>query len=210
MEATVIRKILMFILIVSCTQSLCFAASDEAAKRAADRFLMGIKLIELSEGKQILAETAWFPQSKYPVFTDESTLYEAMFPTDNPKIMGYKRLIQAKAVSHARTPLIQKYLLISYKDMRTGMWKVLEFREAVDTESEARHACSHGNDGQCAYWSAMAGNLSQALMSEIKANEIEESMPETKRNETRAYRASRGTPQPEQYLETLRKILGNR
>src|SRR4030042_4591318 len=209
MEGIMIKKILISICIALCLQSICFGEADNGASKDADTFRSGIKLIELSEGKQMLRDTAWFPESKYPVFTEVTTLFEGMFPTDNPKIQGYKRLIEVKAVSEAKTPLMQKYLLISYKDRNSNRWKVFEFRESYDTEHGAQEMCSHGTAGQCAYWSALAGKLSQALESEIKDVEIEDKKPEKEKNHMREFRASRGVPQPERYLEVLKKIIGD-
>ena len=182
----------------------------------------------------MLKETAWFPEMRYPVFTEVHTLSEGMFSTDIPIIQGYRRLIEVKGVSSAKTPLKQNYLLISYKDRTTSKWKVFEFREEVDAESEAKVACDverqrefnerlkkmmpsekeqqfrkAGNASQCAYWSAMAGKLSQALTNEIKAHEIEDQIPEKERKRLRELRVSRGIPLPENYINAYKKIKGN-
>ena len=54
-----------------------------------------------------------------------------MLPTDAPGVTGYKRLIQAKVQSEGAVALAEKYLLVSYKDMRTGRWKVWEMRKSA-------------------------------------------------------------------------------
>src|SRR3989442_5364168 len=96
--------------------AVCFGEVDTNASKAADTYLKALKLLSIAEGKALLAETDWGVDIKYPVFTEAITLFEGMFATDIPGVNGYKRLVELKAISKAGTPLIQRYILIVFKD----------------------------------------------------------------------------------------------
>ena len=188
------------------TAITCSGQTDAAASKAADTFLTGVKLMELPEGKQMLAETIWedLDRRRYPVFTDASTLFEGMFSTDIPGLQGYKRLIELKALSEAGIPLVKRYILIAYKDNTSGKWKVLEFREAEDLDHEARAAGKRAageNPGtrefpdlhltpdqftyrDYGYWSLLAGKISQAKAAYQKASELNRQNPQDQRTDS--------------------------
>jgi hypothetical protein len=105
----------------------------ESARKATDIFLKGLKLSNLSEGREMLRSVQWITgeadhgQNFYahPRFTDFSTLFEKLFNSDIHGVQGYKRLLEMKAVSEAGTPLTIQYIMIAFRDRRTNVWKVL-------------------------------------------------------------------------------------
>jgi hypothetical protein len=107
------------------------------------RFLQGVPIKALSEGKQLLAETQWIVgpadlgQNYYarPDYTEVSSLYAALFDTDIPSVKGYKELFDMKAVTKAGTTRNVKYLVICFKDAASGKWKVFSTLDNIDDES---------------------------------------------------------------------------
>lgn len=120
-----------------------------SAREATDSFLNGLKLAELPEGKQMLLETQWitgaadYGENFYhrPRFTEVTSLFEKLFDTDVPGVQGYKRLLDMKAVSEARTPLLTRYFMVAFKDRRSNKWKVLETgtEEDADVDRQVRY-----------------------------------------------------------------------
>ncbi len=112
-----------------------------SARESTDSFLNGLKLSELPEGRQLLLETQWitgaadYGENFYhrPRFTEVTSIFEKLFDTDVPGVQGYKRLLDMKAVSEARTPLLTRYFMVAFKDRRTNKWKVLD----TGTEEDA-------------------------------------------------------------------------
>src|ERR1019366_7073508 len=84
--------------------------SDQAkAHETVMRFLQGIKIAELPEGRKLLAETQWIVgeadrgENFYsrPQYTEVTSLYAGLFDTDVPLAKGYKELFAMKGVSVA-------------------------------------------------------------------------------------------------------------
>lgn len=102
------------------------------AREATDRFLSGLKIADLPEGRQLMQENQWITgaadngQNFYdrPQFTEANTLFEKLFDADIPGVQGYERLLEMKAVSEAGTQILTRYWVIAFKDRRTGNWKV--------------------------------------------------------------------------------------
>src|ERR1035438_7193125 len=119
-----------------------------SAREATDKFLSGVKLAELPEGRQLLSETQWITgeadhgKNFYfrPRFTEVTSLFEKLFDTDVPGVQGYERLLDMKAVSEAGTPLLTRYFMIAFKDRRTNKWKVLGTYESLDVDREVASA----------------------------------------------------------------------
>jgi hypothetical protein len=119
-----------------------------SAREATEKFLNGVKLAELPEGKQLLSETQWITgeadngKNFYfrPRFTEVNSLFEKLFDTDVPGVQGYERLLDMKAVSEAGTPLLTRYFMIAFKDRRTNKWKVLGTYESLDVDREVASA----------------------------------------------------------------------
>ncbi len=104
-----------------------------AARDASDRFLSGLKIAELPEGRQLMRENQWITgeadngENFYtrPQFVETTPLFERLFDTDVAGVQGYKRLLEMKATSEAGTQLLIRYWLVAFKDRRAGEWKLL-------------------------------------------------------------------------------------
>ena len=163
--------------------------ADPQASKDSDRFLQGLKIADLLEGKQILSKTAW-KLEKLPVLMNHETAFEGMFDSDISGLRGYKRLLQVSLQSKAGTELKKKYILISYKDHTSGTWKVLSFRESADVEFEYNAAKKRKDEiksGQrdelqfnyrrYAFWASLGGKLQEALDAYLKAAELNRANP---------------------------------
>jgi len=104
------------------------------------RFLQGVRLGALPEGKQILTETQWISGradrgSNYysrPEYTEVASLYAAFFDTDIRSVQGYKEFFDMTAVTKAGTSRHLKFLVISLKDTLSGKWKILATFDDAD------------------------------------------------------------------------------
>lgn len=183
--------VVLFLVPILCRPT--FAVGDkqsleEQAKTAADRYLQGIKIVDLPEGKRILNETAW-KVGEIPVLIDYNTIYEGMFDTDVVGLKGFNRILQVKLQSKAGTELSKRYILVAYKDISSGKWKVFDFRESADLEYEMNAAKSNIGDTQYikdqhnyrnyAYWAVLAGKLRVAREAYQKAAEVNRSNPDS-------------------------------
>ena len=103
------------------------------------KFMQGIKLAALPEGKKLMAESQWIVgpadrgENYYarPSYTDSASIYAGMFETDVPRVNGYKELFDMKAVTKAGITRSLKFLVLAFKDTDSGKWKVLS---AIDDE----------------------------------------------------------------------------
>ncbi len=106
------------------------------------RFLRGIKIGELPEGRKLLAETQWITGEadrhfySRPQYTDVTSIYEGLFDTDAPPAKGYKELFDMKGVSVAGATKNVKFLVIAFKDANAGTWKVLGSLDNADHDSD--------------------------------------------------------------------------
>jgi len=107
------------------------------------KFLQGLRIPALSEGKALLAETQWITgqadrgQNYYsrPDYTEATSIYAALFDTDIPTVEGYKELFDMKAVTKSGATRNLKYLAICFKDTASDRWKVLSTLDSADDES---------------------------------------------------------------------------
>jgi hypothetical protein len=169
---------------------ICFSQVDSSAAKVTDKYFNGIKLIDLPEGKKILSETEWEKPaySNYPVFTEASTLFEGMFSTDLVGIQGYKRLVELKAVSKAGTPLLERYILISYNDKKSQKWKVFGFTTGTDVDywveatakrlGDTRIMPDQYNYRLYGYHLLLAGRVNQAKEAFQKASQLNKQNPD--------------------------------
>lgn len=164
-------------------------SSQKIASDAVDVFLKGIKLMDLPEGKALLARTQWITGEAdnganfyvRPFYTKAKTIFETLFDTDIPGISGYKRLMEMEAVSEARTTLKLRFIAIAFADKRTGEWKVLGTGtdDSVDIEKNVRYFEQHladtryssQQDNYLTYgsWLLRAGRITEAKAALIKA-----------------------------------------
>jgi hypothetical protein len=169
------------------------AQPDPEVQAAAvvDKFLQGVKLADLPEGKAMMVETQWITgdadngQNFYtrPVYTDSKTLYEGMFDTDVPGVRGYKRLMEMDAVSQANTPLKIRFIAIAYQNKSSGEWKVLftGTDDSVDIERQVSFFGSRLTDTQMSSqqenyldygnWLFRAGRIMEAKQALLQAQE---------------------------------------
>ena len=169
---------------------ISFSQVDPFASKVADKYLSAIKIIDLPEGKKMLSDTEWEKPAynNYPVFTESSKLFEGMFPTDIIGIQGYKRLIQLRAVSEAGTPLLERYILISYKDKKSQKWKVIGFTIGTDIEYWVRYAANSLGDTRIlpdqynyrlyGYNLLLAGRINKAKDAFQKASQLNKQNPD--------------------------------
>jgi hypothetical protein len=118
--------------------------SDQSqAHESVMKFLRGIRIAPLPEGKKLLGETQWIlgradrGKNYYsrPNHTDVTSIYAALFDTDVPSVKGYNELFDMKAVTKAGTTQHLKYLVISFKDTTSGNWKILSAFDNADSDS---------------------------------------------------------------------------
>jgi hypothetical protein len=163
-------KTRVFVLVLGCllrdlTRAYS-AETDSDAVKNADAFLSALKIMELAEGKQAVAETSWPGyMDQLPVLLNANKLFDGMFATDAAGIIGYKRLVQAKIQSQEGGELTEKYLLISYRDKQSGRWRVWAFVKIagidVDHEIEAAREAlkEYANYRNYAFWLGIGGRL---------------------------------------------------
>ena len=137
------------------------SAKEQAnAHEAVMRFLQGIKIKALPEGKKLLADTQWVVGAadrgknfySRPEYTEVSSLFASLFDTDTPPVRGYKELFDMKAVTQAGGTRNVKFLVIAFKDSSTGAWKVFESSDSSEGESVL------DIDAQVAYFKANLGD----------------------------------------------------
>jgi hypothetical protein len=110
----------------------------ESATQVADKFLGGVKIIELPEGKKLVSETMWPIRMRVnpssPVFNQYATVFEGTFDTDVSGIQGYKRLVDIEGRSEAGTTLTTRFMLILYQNRTDQRWRVITFAKSQDTD----------------------------------------------------------------------------
>lgn len=163
--------------------------SQRLASEAVDTFLKGVKLIDLPEGKALLARSQWITGDAdnganfyaRPVYTKAKTIFEALFDTDLPGIVGYKRLMEMDAVSETRTTLRLRFIAIAYSDKKTGDWKVLGTgtNDSIDIErnvqyfeqnlADTRYSSEQDNYLTYGNWLFRAGRIRDAKEVLLKA-----------------------------------------
>lgn len=163
--------------------------SQRLASEAVDTFLKGVKLIDLPEGKALLARCQWITGEAdnganfyaRPIYTKAKTIFEALFNTDVPGIIGYKRLMEMDAVSETRTTLKLRFIAIAYSDKKTGEWKVLGTGtdDSVDIErnvqyfeqnlTDTRYSSEQDNYLTYGNWLFRAGRIKEAKEALLKA-----------------------------------------
>jgi hypothetical protein len=174
---------------------------QQLASIAVDKFIGGMKLADLPEGRAMMAKAQWvtgdadYGQSVYyrPVYTEAKTLFEGLFDTDVATVRGYRRLMEMDAVSEAKTTLKIRFVAIAYADKASGEWKVLTTGNngSVDVESnlayfrqhltDTRFESEQGNYYSYGFWLLQAGQLKaakEALLKAKDANPLSTSNPD--------------------------------
>jgi hypothetical protein len=203
--------VLLAFLIISCFSNISSAEEkiDNAARAVADKYLKGMVIADLPEGRQMISESAWPDWGSNPVLLKHETIFEGMIDTDVPTIKGYKRLIDAQVESQAGTPLPQRHILVAYPNNQDKKWRVLVFSTGINVERQiASNEKSLGdtsyntkdqiNYRRLAYWYAAAGRLNDSYQAYKKAGDLNRKDPDNYTKQS-VFDAS---------TETLKKILG--
>ncbi len=153
-----------------------------AARNATDVFMKGIKLADLAEGREMLAEVQWITGEadhgenfyERPRYVEATAVYERLFDTDFPGVRGYKRVFDVKAVSKAGIPILTQLLIVAYKDRQSNVWKILGSNTgaSIDLEKnveyfrehlrDTRFVSEHQNYLTYGHWLLMAGRIKDA------------------------------------------------
>lgn len=186
----------------------------ESATQIADKFLGGVKIIELPEGKKLVSETMWPIRMRVkptsPVFNQYATVFEGTFDTDVSGIQGFKRLVDIEGRSEAGTTLTTRFMLILYQNRTDQRWSVITFAKSQDTDEAVdyfRKTASQETENKAynQYILALslidAGKLSEARETFNKALSLAETEDATK---------ILSVPKEEvrDYLAALQSIIG--
>jgi hypothetical protein len=174
------KKITIIFLLLISTISFSQEYKLEDAQKTTTEFLQALKILDLPEGKELLADLVYKSSKSFPVVSSSNILFEKLFDTDIEGIKGYKGLLEIQSLSKANTPLTLRYLLISYLDKVENKWKVFEFREIIDVENEvlaSKQALTSKTDSRASqfryrnlgYWQILNGELLEAAKSYLIA-----------------------------------------
>mgnify|MGYP001225734049 CR=1 FL=1 len=174
------KKITILVFLIISTFSYSQEYKLEDAQKTTTDLLQALKILDLPEGKEMLADLVFESSTSFPIVSSSNLIFEKLFDTDIDGIKGYKALLEIQSISKANTPLTLRYLLISYLDKTENKWKIYSFRESIDTEKEvmySKQALTDKNDSRkmqyrlrgLAYWQIMNGELLGAKESYLKA-----------------------------------------
>ena len=127
----------------SGTPAVSTPTEQASAHEAVMHFLQGIKIAALPEGKQLLVDSQWIlgdadrGKNFYsrPSYTEANSIFGSLFDTDIPTVKGYKELFDMKVQTQAGTTANVKFLVIAFKDVTTGKWKVFGSLDDLGDES---------------------------------------------------------------------------
>ena len=163
-----------------------WAKEQANAHEAVMRFLQGIRIQALPEGKKLMAETQWVVGAadrgknfySRPDYTEITSVFASLFDTDTPPIKGYKELFDMKAVTQSGATRSVKFLVIAYKDATSDAWKVFKSSDNAGDESaldldrqvdyfkarlgDTRYSCPRENYAIYGQWLFADGRLSEA------------------------------------------------
>jgi len=187
------KKITTLILLLISTYGFSQEYKLEDAQKTKTDFLQALKILDLPEGKELLAELVFETNNSYPVVSSSNLIFEKLFDTDINGIKGYKALLEIQTLSKANTPLTIRYLLISYHVKKENKWKVFEFRESIDVEREIMLAKSDLDKiskylelqyklRRLAYWQILNGELLESKNNFLKAYKVAQSKKDDKFN----------------------------
>ena len=171
MKKYLIMSLMLFVSISTST----FGEDNKQADAAVRGFLDAVNIIDLPEGKEILAKYTWdIEEITYPEIISYKKIYGATFKTDELGINGYKQLLSMKVASKAGTELNKKYIALCYKDKISGLWKVFEFlesgndaayesMEAEKSLGDTKYVKAQYNYRRYGYWLMMAGKPSKGI-----------------------------------------------
>ncbi|HCE55611.1 MAG TPA: hypothetical protein DER05_11715 [Lutibacter sp.] len=180
------KKITTLILLLISTFGFSQEYKLEDAQITKTDFLQALKILDLPEGNELLAELVFETNNSYPVVSSSNLIFEKLFDTDINGIKGYKALLEIQTLSKANTPLTIRYILISYLVKKENKWKVFEFRQSIDVEREILNAKSDLDKKSkylelqyklrgLAYWQMLNGELLESKNNFLKAYKVAKS-----------------------------------
>ena len=139
------RALVLLLCSVTCTAAggLTQKASTvsnpvELPGDVADRFLGGLKIVELPEGKKIVSQTMWPIRFRIgfstPVFNRYTAVFDGPFSTDVPGVEGYRRVVDIEGRNESGAALTTRFALVLYQDRLDGRWRVISFAKSQDTD----------------------------------------------------------------------------
>ena len=172
------------------------AQSDEEASAVIDTYLKALQILELPEGRQMLAQVAWpncgsagmsGTATTLPTVTKTETIFQTRFETDVPAVPGFKRVVNCEVKTDAMQPTSEKYLVVAYPDNITKKWKVLCFIRLQNFDEATAYTLRHLNDTAygtpsvahrfLAFQYSAAGKLRLASATYRKAAELNRTQP---------------------------------
>lgn len=155
----------------------------EAAHVAVMKFMAGLKIADLPEGREAVESTQWITGAadrgenfySRPKYTSADSLYTKLFETDIDGVSGYKEFFSLQGINNAGASKSFKYLVVSFEDQRTGEWKILFAADDDGSFDFVRNArffsgllqdtsltSARSNYLTYAKWSFLAGHLKDA------------------------------------------------
>jgi hypothetical protein len=118
-------------------------APTEAAHNAVMKFMQGLKIADLPEGREALNSVKWITgaadrgENFYttPEYTTADSLYTKLFETDRKGVFGYKEFFSLQGLNNAGTTKTFKYLVVAFKDQQSGEWKILSTFDNANGDS---------------------------------------------------------------------------
>lgn len=143
---------------------------DPLAAQSVDRVLQGAKIYDLPEGRGLVNDNSW-SELTVPLISHAETLYETMFKTDLPAVVGYKRLMEVSGPSDEHGQVMtslqkriqdvgekllgernprsgqvatERFLAVAYKDQSNQQWKVFSIGTDTDTAVQVTSKRNYG------------------------------------------------------------------
>lgn len=187
---SIILTTLSFVMLLTLPSVSESQSVDKAASQVTDTFLKSIKIINLPEGRKILNSVAWRDAYHLPELIKSEKMYEGMFDTEIKNVKGYKRVVSAHVLSKAKTTLVNKYMIIAYKNTKTGKWKVYSFTEPIDVDKEipyfksqlgnTEYVKDQFNYRTLGFWYTVAGRFDEATEAFVQAKKLNKANPDDK------------------------------
>ena len=104
------KKHTILLLLLVTTLSFSQEYKLEDVQKTTTELLQALKILDLPEGKEMLADLVFEASTGFPVVSSSNLLFEKLFDTDIDGIKGYKALLEIQTLSKANTSLTLRYL----------------------------------------------------------------------------------------------------
>lgn len=199
----------------------CLAQVAPTASKVADKWLKGLQLRDLSEGKNMMKQTELRAQAGYsgyraakgeggyPTLRKISNLFESMFDTDIPEIRGYKRLVDVDILNEDGGTFSRRYLLICFIDKKSRTWKVLDFLESTDLDQlAAKYEARYLHDSNYGSIQSNYLNYGIVLLNAGRLKQATQAFQEAIRLNTQEPEGGFRQTLVEDYLDAIQRITG--